>query len=154
MVDIHLVEPINPLCVVRHSFLYKIHALRISTPEGGTFTLPLIEKETTPEMTGVGVDAPLTQPTGVASDTKVTQREEKINGKKSDRDINTFTTKADIDAEISRVQDQIRDIQNAQWNAVKAANATVFMKNMGYEGVDVRGTGLDNTAYGSVICDG
>ena len=31
--------------------------------------------------------------------------------------------------------------------------ATVFMKNMGYDGVDVRGTGLDNTAYGSVIYD-
>ena len=29
--------------------------------------------------------------------------------------------------------------------------ATVFMKSMGYEGIDVRGTGLDNTGYGSVI---
>lgn len=31
--------------------------------------------------------------------------------------------------------------------------ATVFMKNMGYDGVDVRGTNLDNTMYGSVIYD-
>ena len=31
--------------------------------------------------------------------------------------------------------------------------ATVFMKSLGYEGIDVRGTGLDNTAYGSVIYD-
>lgn len=31
--------------------------------------------------------------------------------------------------------------------------ATVFMKNMGYDGVNVNGTGLDNTAYGSVIYD-
>ena len=31
--------------------------------------------------------------------------------------------------------------------------ATVFMKSMGYEGIDVRGTGLDNTGYGSVIYD-
>jgi len=31
--------------------------------------------------------------------------------------------------------------------------ATVFMKSLGYEGIDVRGTGLDNTTYGSVIYD-
>jgi hypothetical protein len=31
--------------------------------------------------------------------------------------------------------------------------ATVFMKSMGYEGIDVRGTGLDNVGYGSVIYD-
>jgi len=31
--------------------------------------------------------------------------------------------------------------------------ATVFMKAMGYDGIDVRGTGLDNTGYGSVIYD-
>ena len=31
--------------------------------------------------------------------------------------------------------------------------ATVFMKNLGYEGIDVRGTGLDNTGYGSVVYD-
>ena len=31
--------------------------------------------------------------------------------------------------------------------------ATVFMKSLGYEGIDVRGTALDNTAYGSVIYD-
>jgi len=31
--------------------------------------------------------------------------------------------------------------------------ATVFMKAMGYDGVDVRGTSLDNTTYGSVIYD-
>lgn len=48
-------------------------------------------------------------------------KKEERKAKKSDRDVNTFTTKADIDAEISRVQDQIRDIQNAQWNAVEAA---------------------------------
>jgi hypothetical protein len=33
------------------------------------------------------------------------------------------------------------------------SNATVFMKALGYEGIDVRGTGLDNTKYGSVIYD-
>ena len=31
--------------------------------------------------------------------------------------------------------------------------ATVFMKSLGYEGIDVRGTKLDNTEYGSVIYD-
>ena len=35
----------------------------------------------------------------------------------------------------------------------KDSLATVFMKALGYEGVDTRGTGLDNTAYGSVIYD-
>jgi hypothetical protein len=35
----------------------------------------------------------------------------------------------------------------------KDSLATVFMKALGYEGIDVRGTGLDNTAYGSVIYD-
>ena len=31
--------------------------------------------------------------------------------------------------------------------------ATVFMKSLGYEGVDARGTALDNTTFGSVIYD-
>lgn len=38
-------------------------------------------------------------------------------------------------------------------NARVDSYATVFMKAMGYEGVDVRGTRLDNTEYGSVIYD-
>lgn len=33
------------------------------------------------------------------------------------------------------------------------SRATVFMKALGYEGIDVRGTSLDNTEYGSVIYD-
>lgn len=39
----------------------------------------------------------------------------------SDRDVESFTTKESIDAEIDRVMDQIRDIQNAQWQANDAA---------------------------------
>lgn len=35
----------------------------------------------------------------------------------------------------------------------KDSLATVFMKSLGYEGIDTRGTQLDNTAYGSVIYD-
>lgn len=38
-------------------------------------------------------------------------------------------------------------------NAKVDSYATVFMKAMGYEGVDTRGTRLDNTEYGSVIYD-
>ncbi len=37
------------------------------------------------------------------------------------RSTDSFTTKADIDAEIDRVQDLIRDIQNAKWNADEQA---------------------------------
>ena len=33
------------------------------------------------------------------------------------------------------------------------SRATIFMKYLGYEGIDVRGTKLDNTEYGSVIYD-
>ena len=33
------------------------------------------------------------------------------------------------------------------------SRATVFMKALGYEGIDVRGTSLDNVEYGSVIYD-
>lgn len=33
------------------------------------------------------------------------------------------------------------------------SRATVFMKSLGYEGIDTRGTTLDNTEYGSVIYD-
>ena len=36
---------------------------------------------------------------------------------------------------------------------VSDSRATVFMKALGYEGIDVRETGLDNTTYGSVIYD-
>ena len=43
------------------------------------------------------------------------------------------------------------------YNALKEKRAdslaTVFMKALGYEGIDVRGTGLDNVSYGSVIYD-
>ena len=35
----------------------------------------------------------------------------------------------------------------------KDSLATVFMKSLGYEGIDVRGTRLDNVQYGSVIYD-
>lgn len=53
---------------------------------------------------------------------------------------------------------KVIDYQNAnadtRWYTDKKDSfATVFMKALGYEGIDVRGTGLDNTAFGSVIYD-
>ena len=48
----------------------------------------------------------------------------------------------------------VADYQDATpRNARADSYATVFMKAMGYDGVDVRGTRLDNTQYGSVIYD-
>ena len=48
----------------------------------------------------------------------------------------------------------VADYQDATPRDARADSyATTFMKAMGYEGVDVRGTGLDNTQYGSVIYD-
>lgn len=55
----------------------------------------------------------------------------------------------------AKVNSAIRAVAEYQKTADKRAKvdsyATVFMKAMGYDGVDVRGTGLDNTGYGSVI---
>jgi len=53
---------------------------------------------------------------------------------------------------------KVIEYQNAnadtRWHTDKKDSlATVFMKALGYEGIDVRGTGLDNTAFGSVIYD-
>lgn len=47
------------------------------------------------------------------------------------------------------------EMQNASYEKQKVSDslATVFMKSLGYEGIDVRGTNLDNVAYGSVIYD-
>ena len=41
----------------------------------------------------------------------------------------------------------------SRYGQKKDSLATVFMKALGYEGVDTRGTALDNTTYGSVIYD-
>lgn len=55
---------------------------------------------------------------------------------------------------IEAALEAVADYQDATPRDAKADSyATVFMKAMGFEGVDVRGTGLDNTAYGSVIYD-
>lgn len=55
---------------------------------------------------------------------------------------------------ISSALTAVADYQDATpRNARADSYATVFMKAMGYDGVDVRGTRLDNTEYGSVIYD-
>ncbi len=46
---------------------------------------------------------------------------ENANPRFSREDVGDFGSKADIDAEIERIQDQIRDIQNAKWQADDAA---------------------------------
>ena len=53
---------------------------------------------------------------------------------------------------------KVLEYQNANPSETRYAHrkdslATVFMKSLGYEGIDVRGTKLDNVAYGSVIYD-
>lgn len=58
------------------------------------------------------------------------------------------------DAKINRALNKVLEYQKATPRFSKSDSyATVFMKAMGYDGVDVRGTGLDNTGYGSVIYD-
>lgn len=48
----------------------------------------------------------------------------------------------------------VADYQDATPRTARADSyATVFMKAIGYDGVDTRGTRLDNTEYGSVIYD-
>lgn len=59
----------------------RVHALRIVGPDGKEFNLPVTKNETAPEMEGVGVEAPLTRPTGAASIDIVTDTGEKSNSK-------------------------------------------------------------------------
>ena len=58
------------------------------------------------------------------------------------------------DAKIFSALQKVADYQKSTPRDAKSDSyATVFMKAMGYDGVDVRDTGLDNTTYGSVIYD-
>ena len=51
------------------------------------------------------------------------------------------------------VHDAVMEQSDYDTQLVSDSRATVFMKALGYEGIDVRETGLDNTTYGSVIYD-
>lgn len=57
--------------------------------------------------------------------------------------------------EVYEMLDDIsEEIKNLKTNGkTDDSAATRFMKRLGYEGIDVGGTGLDNTMYGSVIYD-
>ena len=59
---------------------------------------------------------------------------------------------------VLKALEAVLEYQNANadtrfYSDKKDSLATVFMKRLGYEGIDVRGTGLDNVEYGSVIYD-
>lgn len=72
----------------------------------------------------------------------------------SDRLSNIFTnlTKEQIADALEKTYETISQYKQGDFYKLDSAS-TVFMKNLGYEGVDVRHTELDNTAYGSVIYD-
>jgi hypothetical protein len=66
--------------------------------------------------------------------------------------------KKQTDAALQNVVDHINKLRpdgeyNYDLEYGQDSNATVFMKSLGYEGIDVSGTGLDNTTYGSVVYD-
>ena len=66
--------------------------------------------------------------------------------------------KKQTDAALQNVVDHIKKLRpdgeyNYDLEYGQDSNATVFMKSLGYEGINVSGTGLDNTTYGSVIYD-
>ena len=72
----------------------------------------------------------------------------------SDRLSNIFTnlTKEQIADALEKTYETISQYKQSDFYKLDSAS-TVFMKNLGYEGIDVRHTELDNTAYGSVIYD-
>ena len=60
----------------------------------------------------------------------------------------------DIAGALRKVVEHENSITNKSLAYTTDSNATVFMKTLGYEGIDVRGVKeLDNTEYGSVIYD-
>lgn len=63
-------------------------------------------------------------------------------------------TKQEVLSIINEVKEDIASA-NYSYEDTKTADSasTRFMKKLGYEGIDVRGTSLDNTMYGSVIYD-
>ena len=63
--------------------------------------------------------------------------------------------KNNVNRALQAVVEHDTAMQNGGYDAQYGADslATVFMKALGYEGVNASGTGLDNTKYGSVIYD-
>ncbi len=54
---------------------------------------------------------------------------------------------------LDAVREELEDVNDYESRRVHDSASTVFMKSLGYEGIDVRHTDLDNTMYGSVIYD-
>ena len=67
-----------------------------------------------------------------------------------------FTVGKFNDSKLIKAIKEVADYQektSPNFDEIQDNLATVLMKSLGYEGVDTRNTGLDNTAYGSVIYD-
>ena len=60
-----------------------------------------------------------------------------------------------VNRALQEVVDYNATMEETDWATQQKSDslATVFMKSLGYEGIDARGSGLDNTTYGSVIYD-
>ena len=107
----------------------RVHSMRILGPDGSTFELPMPKKETTPEMEGVGVEAPLTQPTDVASKNKIAQSNEKVklserDSARTDRELLMDTTGEELTAaerrELEKYRKKVEDFEE-QERKVQAA---------------------------------
>ena len=61
--------------------------------------------------------------------------------------------KKELIEKIADIKSELKDVRDFRSRSVHDSASTMLMKSLGYEGVDVRHTGLDNTAYGSVIYD-
>ena len=59
----------------------------------------------------------------------------------------------DLIKKVADIKDELDGVQGFEASRFHDSASTMFMKSLGYEGVDVRHTKLDNTAYGSVIYD-
>ena len=66
--------------------------------------------------------------------------------------IFTGKTKEELSSVLESTLNTISKYPESKYYELDSAS-TVFMKQLGYEGIDVRHTDLDNTAYGSVIYD-
>lgn len=70
-------------------------------------------------------------------------------------DLRWMFGRENVNRALQAVLDHDTAMEQADYDtmSVSDSRATVFMKALGYEGIDVRGTRLDNTTYGSVIYD-
>lgn len=62
-------------------------------------------------------------------------------------------SKKELIEKIADIKSELKDVRDFRSRSVHDSASTMLMKSLGYEGIDVRHTDLDNTAYGSVIYD-